>query len=81
MLAELAVARWANQEQLVSMQGEIDALSGHLLATYEEISLLYRLTQNLKLSGSNEELGRMAMDWLSEAVPARMFHALAIAED
>ncbi len=78
VLAELAVARWANQDQLMAMQGEIDALSGHLLATYEEISLLYRLTQNLKLSGSNEELGRMAMDWLSEAVPAQSFALLLL---
>ncbi len=78
VLAELAVARWANQDQLMAMQGEIDALSGHLLATYEEISLLYRLTQNLKLSGSNEELGRMAMDWLSEAVPAQSFTLLLL---
>ena len=36
----------------------------------EEISLLYRLTQNLKLSSNDEELAALALEWLSEVVPA-----------
>lgn len=76
-VAELAVTCWNNQTQLQIVQGENDALSGHLLATYEEISLLYRLTQNLKLSGSNDNLGRIALNWLSDAIPAEGF-ALAM---
>ncbi len=76
-VAELAVACWNNQTQLQAVERENDALSENLLVSYEEISLLYRLTQNLKLSGSNENLSRMAMNWLSEAIPAEGF-ALAL---
>ena len=68
--ARLATAQLASQARTSNMEREVSALSGNLLATYEEISLLYRLTQNLRLSGSNENLGRLAMQWLSEAVAA-----------
>jgi putative nucleotidyltransferase with HDIG domain len=47
----------------------------HLSSSYEEISLLYRLTQNLRLSSTNQELGALALEWLAEVVPAE---ALAI---
>ncbi|NQT16114.1 MAG: HD-GYP domain-containing protein, partial [Planctomycetes bacterium] len=33
-------------------------------------SLLYRVTQNLKLSQSDEELGQVALEWMGEVVPA-----------
>ena len=52
------------------LRQEADGLSTHIAATYDEISLLYRLTQNLKLSKSNEELGRIALQWTKEVVPA-----------
>jgi hypothetical protein len=53
-----------------SLQQEADSLSTNLAATYEEISLLYRLTRNLKLSKSDEDLGRAALEWMEEVVPA-----------
>ena len=53
-----------------SLQQEADSLSTNLAATYEEISLLYRLTQNLKLSKSDEDLGCAALEWMKEVVPA-----------
>jgi len=52
------------------LQEEADALSTNLASTYEEISLLYRLTQNLKLSKSDEDLARVALEWIKEVVPA-----------
>jgi putative nucleotidyltransferase with HDIG domain len=52
------------------LQQEADSLSTNLASTYEEISLLYRLTQNLKLSKSDRDLGQIALDWLAEVVPA-----------
>ena len=52
------------------LQQEADSLSINLASTYEEISLLYRLTQNLKLSKSDEDLGRIALEWMKEVVPA-----------
>lgn len=52
------------------LQQEANLLSINLASTYEEISLLYRLTQNLKLSKSDEDLGRVALEWMGEVVPA-----------
>ena len=52
------------------LQQEANSLSINLASTYEEISLLYRLTQNLKLSKSDEDLGRIALEWMKEVVPA-----------
>jgi len=57
------------------LEEEAASLSVNLANTYEEISLLYRLTQNLKISGSDEDLGRLALEWLLEVLPAE---ALAI---
>jgi len=52
------------------LQQEADSLSTQIASTYDEISLLYRLTQNLKLSQSNEDLGRIALEWMKEVIPA-----------
>ena len=52
------------------LRQEADSLSAHVASTYDEISLLYRLTQNLKLSKSNENLGRIALHWTKEVLPA-----------
>ena len=49
---------------------EASSLSINLASTYEEISLLHRLTQNLKLSKSDEDLGQVALEWMQEVVPA-----------
>lgn len=53
------------------LEMEAAGLSANLASTYEEISLLYRLTQNLKISESDEDLGRVALEWLGEVLPAR----------
>lgn len=63
------------QQRLGEAEKEAQSLSVNLAATYEEISLLYRITQNLKISESDEELGRVALDWMEEVIPAE---ALAI---
>ncbi len=68
-MGQLAAERLVAETRLQSLESEIRDLSVHLSTTYEEISLLYRLTQNLKLSANDEELARLALDWLSEVVP------------
>ncbi len=69
-IAELAVDGAQAGRLAAKMQKEADALSVHLATTYEEISLLHRLMQNLRLSKSDEELGREALEWMLEVVPA-----------
>ena len=58
------------RDRLKSLQDEARSLSINLASTYEEISLLHRLTQNLKLSKSDEDLARVALEWMQEVVPA-----------
>ena len=74
-IAELAAEKIADEEQIDHLHQEIENLSVNLGSTYEEISLIYRLTQNLKLSSRFEEMGQLALGWLAEVLPA---HGLAL---
>lgn len=58
------------QHRLQDATQEAESLSVNLAATYEEISLLYRITQNLRISKSDEDLGRIALEWMEEVIPA-----------
>lgn len=69
--AQLLVDQWASTQELNRLRGEIEQVSGNLVSTYEEISLLHRLAQNLKISHGDVELGRLALEWLGEVVPAK----------
>lgn len=71
--ATVACEKLAGDDQVQQLEGEVEKLSAHLGATFEEISLLYRLTHNLKLSANDEELGQRALEWLAEVVPAEAF--------
>jgi HD-GYP domain-containing protein (c-di-GMP phosphodiesterase class II) len=53
------------------LQEETSNLSVHLAGSYEEISLLFRLTHNLKISKGDEELGQITLKWLEEVLPAK----------
>jgi HD-GYP domain-containing protein (c-di-GMP phosphodiesterase class II) len=65
----LSQKKFADDERLERLQDENDSLSVNIASTYEEISLLYRVTQNLRISGSDQQLGSLALKWLSEALP------------
>ncbi|MEN6406752.1 MAG: HD-GYP domain-containing protein [Thermoguttaceae bacterium] len=70
-VSDLVVRDVQTGRRVRDLQEEADALSHNLASTYEEISLLYRLTQNLKISRSDEDFARIALEWLEEVVPAR----------
>jgi putative nucleotidyltransferase with HDIG domain len=70
-LSELVLAQWDGRRRIAELEQEARSLSMHLASSYEEISLLYRLTQNLRISESDEELGRVALEWLEEVLPAQ----------
>lgn len=53
------------------LRHEVEQVSDNLATTYEEISLLHGIAQNLRISSSDEELGRQALDWLMECLPAK----------
>jgi putative nucleotidyltransferase with HDIG domain len=68
---ELILDYLESRQCIRSLQEETSSLSVHLAGSYEEIGLLYRLTQNLKISKSDEELGRITLKWLEEVLPAK----------
>ncbi len=68
-IGQLASERLSMDEQIKSLEREVRNVSQHLSTTYEEISLLYRLTQNLKLSSKDEDLAALALEWLAEVLP------------
>ncbi|HZZ27918.1 MAG TPA: HD domain-containing phosphohydrolase [Pirellulales bacterium] len=72
-LAELASSHCAAEFRAGQMQREIYEISSHLASAYEELSLLYGLTQKLKISASIEDLGQKALEWLAEAISAEGF--------
>ncbi|HEX5444466.1 MAG TPA: HD domain-containing phosphohydrolase [Pirellulales bacterium] len=77
-LATVSAAKLTADEEIEQLEEEVEKLSAHLGSTFEEISLIYRLTQNLKLSSNDEDLGRRALEWLSEVVPAEALVLLLI---
>jgi hypothetical protein len=67
-VAMLVLDQFAAGQQIHKLQAEAENLSLSVAATYEEISLLHRITQNLKISKSDEELGRVALEWMQEVL-------------
>ena len=68
-VARLLVDKLDADRGTASLEKELSSLSLNLATTYEEISLLYHLTQNLKLSSRAEELGQLALEWLADVLP------------
>ncbi len=68
-MAQLVADRLASEQRMATLEEEIRNVSLQLSITYEEISLLHRLTQNLKLSSNDEELGQLALEWLADVLP------------
>ncbi len=79
-LGNLAVSQLSADQRLRSLELEVRSLSLHLAANYEEIGLLYQLTQNLKLSSKADELATLAVEWLAEVLPAESFAIQLIAK-
>lgn len=72
-LAEAVVGKLSAEADVKRMKNEVDMISQNLATTYEEISLLYTITQNLRISRSDEELGQLAIEWLVDCIPANSF--------
>lgn len=60
----------AAEQRALRASAEIEKLSDNLASTYEEISVLYGVTQNLQLSSTDEDLGKLALEWLQDVIPA-----------
>lgn len=78
-VVELARAIGANlehQQRHLDLKSQLADVSSHLLSTFEELSLLHRLTERLQLSSSGAELCEMAVRWIADVVPARCVSAI-----
>ena len=59
------------QQATMQLKHQLADLSSHLLSTFEEITLLHRLTEHLSISKSVTELCRLSVAWLADVIPAR----------
>lgn len=69
--AHMLLAKLDAERRVFRLEREADDLSVQIATTYEEISLLYRLIQNLKISAKRDVLARLALEWIAEVLPAR----------
>jgi putative nucleotidyltransferase with HDIG domain len=69
-VSRLVIEQAAATARIRDLEAETEKLSVNLVATYEEISLLYRITQNLRISESDADLGRGALQWMQDVIPA-----------
>ncbi|MEW4560946.1 HD-GYP domain-containing protein [Bremerella sp. JC770] len=70
-MATMVISKITSDSEIERLTEEIDKVSDSLSSTYEEISLLYGLTQNLRISSSDSQLGDLALNWLLEVIPCR----------
>ncbi len=70
-LLDMATARLGQEIQCQQLSGEVEQLCEQLCRTYEEISLLYRLTHNLALNTQEEKLAATAVEWIGQILPAQ----------
>lgn len=60
--------RLRDQRRIGQLERELDKVSSSLASSYEEISLLHSISQNFRLSSSDEELGNLALEWLQDCI-------------
>ena len=59
------------ETKIQSLEREVEKLSDNLASTYEEICLLHGVTQNLRISSDDEQLGSLVLNWLLDCIPAQ----------
>ncbi|MEM8866044.1 MAG: HD-GYP domain-containing protein [Planctomycetota bacterium] len=59
-----------NRQVNRQLNAQLTDVSAHLLSTFEELSMLHRLTERLSLSSSESELCSLSLQWLADIVPA-----------
>jgi len=70
-LSFVSSGKISSEAEIDRLTEEVDKVSDSLASTYEEISLLYGLTQNLRISSSDNQLGDLALNWLTEVIPSQ----------
>lgn len=63
--------KMAVQQTAAQYKRQLADISSHLLMTFEEITLLHRLTEHLSIAQSVPDLCSLSVSWLSDVIPAR----------
>ena len=69
-LARAVSAKAHSDAACHELEREVEGVSDNLACTYEEISLLHTISNNLRISSTDQELGSLALEGLEEAVSA-----------
>jgi HD-GYP domain-containing protein (c-di-GMP phosphodiesterase class II) len=70
-MSQLLVEKSTTQQHEHQLKRQVAEISSHLLNTFEEITLLHRLTEQLSLAKSVVTLCELSVRWLSEVIPAK----------
>jgi putative nucleotidyltransferase with HDIG domain len=76
--AKLLLEKITQSQRVVQIEKQVRRSSEHMALVYEEISLLHRLTQNLRLSRNDEELSGLALEWMQSVIPADVLQLLLL---
>ena len=63
--------RTAMQQTTAQLKRQLADISSHLLMTFEEITLLHRLTEHLSISKSVTDICELSVNWLADVIPAK----------
>lgn len=66
-IAERASIQLSNSQ----IKRQMSDISSHLLVTFEEITLLHRLTEHLSISQSVTDICELSVNWLGDVIPAK----------
>jgi putative nucleotidyltransferase with HDIG domain len=73
-ILEVAVAvveKTGIAQSSLQLKRQLADISSHLLMTFEEITLLHRLTEHLSISKSVTEICSLCVNWLADVIPAK----------
>jgi putative nucleotidyltransferase with HDIG domain len=65
------VEKTALLQSTVQLKRQMADISSHLLMTFEEITLLHRLTEHLSISESVTDICELSVNWLGDVIPAK----------
>jgi putative nucleotidyltransferase with HDIG domain len=70
-VAAAVTEKTALQQNSVQLKRQLADISSHLLMTFEEITLLHRLTERLSIAKSVTDLCSLSVNWLADVIPAK----------
>jgi len=65
------VEKTALQQTAIQLKRQLADISSHLLMTFEEVTLLHRLTERLSIAKSVTDLCELSVNWLADVIPAK----------